>query len=334
VPHRDEQQRHVVLHEDLRFGRTLAFLAVLGLPACSTADVAGVVPEGAADAGGVANGDASPAEDGAPPAESADAEADGAPEKDIDQIPWETGANVGFGVAKKDTGNPRGSNVFIAYAGFHIDLEGAKAWSTALYRASLQARGVRWIWAVQGPNTPGYDNAEIGNSKVVAAVVPAVSASTKFVLVAGHSSGSFVAHELLGQLASGVDLQNVTANRVVYFNLDGGKSGLTTANVARLRKAYFVGARDPAVAGTSSLNFTPMTELATQYGSGGFFQIQATGSGCNSGATFCLHLTCITTKPHDPTGNGAAEIDYTSFAGRAVVTSYIDEKATEASLVP
>jgi hypothetical protein len=280
------------------------------------------IPEG--------DGGAAPSSEGTPAPDAGSAPG----EVDVDQIPWETGATVGFGVAKKDTGNTRGSNVFIAYAGFGVDLDGAKAWSTALFRASLKARGVRYIWAVQGPSAPDYQGAEIGNSKIVASLLPIVSTSTKFILVAGHASGSLVAHELLAQLDGGLDPQDVTASRVVYFNLDGGKSGLTTGSVARLRKAYFVGARDPALGTTKSLNYNAMTELASQYGSGGFLQLQATGSGCNSGASACLQDACITTKPHDPSGKASSQADYATFAGRAVVQSYIDAKATEASLVP
>jgi hypothetical protein len=322
--------------------RWLGSIAALGacllVVACSGTDGPAIVddaPAGDRDAGSASPPAADP--EGAPPGndDAAVPDAGSAPaEVDVDQIPWETGASVGFGVAKKDTGNTRGNNVFIAYAGFGIDLEGAKAWSSALFRASLKARGVRYIWAVQGPSSPEYDGMEIGNSKIVAGLLPVVNASTKFILVAGHSSGSFVAHELLAQLEGGLDPQNVTASRVVYFNLDGGKAGLTTASVGRLRKAYFVTPRDPALPTTKSTNYTPMMELANEYGSGSFLQLQATSSGCNAGAKACLHLACITTKPHDPSGNASGELDYTSFAGRAVVSAYIDAKATEASLVP
>ena len=41
------------------------------------------------------------------------------------------------------------------------------------------------------------------------------------------SSGTFVAHELLGQLQGGLDPMNVTAGKVVYFDLDGAGAGLS-----------------------------------------------------------------------------------------------------------
>jgi hypothetical protein len=251
------------------------------------------------------------------------------PPPPIGQIPWETGPAVGFGVARKDTQNPLGESVVLAYAGYGVSLEAAEAWATALYEASLGARGVRYLWAIQGPNTPEYTNQEIGNSKIVAALLPRVTAKTKFVLAVGHSSGSFVAHELLAQLAGGEDPGNVTDKRVVYFDLDGGQSGLTAASVGRLRRAYFVSSHDGA---TSSPNAGSMQSLGTEYaGAGGYLQNDASGSGCNAGATWCVHVTLVTTKPHDPS-NASAQLDYSDFAGRPVCKAYIDAKATAAGL--
>ena len=251
------------------------------------------------------------------------------PPPPIGQIPWETGGDVGFGVARKDTQNPLGDSVVLAYAGYGVSLEAAEAWATALYTASLEKRGVRYVWAIQGPSTPEYTNQEIGNSKIVAAMLPKITAKTKFVLAVGHSSGSFVAHEILGQLAGGADPGNVTDKKVVYFDLDGGQSGLTAASVARLRKAYFVSSHDGA---TSSPNAGTMQSLGSEYAAaGGYLQNDASASGCNAGATWCVHVTLVTTKPHDP-ANASAILDYSDFAGRPVCHTCIDAKATEAGL--
>ena len=76
----------------------------------------------------------------------------------------------------------------IAYAGYDVNLASAEAWATALYRATLRERGVRYIWAVQGPADPGYTQKEIGNSKIAAAMLPLVNADTHFILAIGHSS--------------------------------------------------------------------------------------------------------------------------------------------------
>ena len=255
------------------------------------------------------------------------------PPPPIGQIPWETGGDVGFGVARKDTQNPLGDSVVLAYAGYGVSLEAAEAWATALYTASLEKRGVRYVWAIQGPNTPEYTNQEIGNSKIVAAMLPKITAKTKFVLAVGHSSGSFVAHELLGQLAGGLDPANVTAQKVVYFDLDGGQSGLSASIVARLRKAYFVSPFDQAT-GTQGFNTGTMQSLGATYpGAGGFFTVDATPSGCNAGANECVHVSLVNAHPHNP-AKAEAALDYGSFdAAHPVEVAYLTKKAVEAGVV-
>ena len=249
------------------------------------------------------------------------------------KLPWETGPQVGHGVAFKDTKNPAGENLFIGYAGYRVNLASAEAWVEALDEASLAARGVRYLWAVQGPNDRRYSNLELGNSRIVTTMLPLVGQRTRFVLVAGHSSGSFVAHELLERLAGGMDPQGVTAGRIVYFNLDGGGSGLTTRSVARLRRAYFVAARD-GMTGTDSPRLATMRSLGATYAAaGGYWQDDAGGSGCHEGAQWCVHDALITTRPHAAT-NASGQLDDSDFAGRPVCHSWIDAKADEAGLLP
>jgi hypothetical protein len=248
-------------------------------------------------------------------------------------LPWLTGPQVGHGVAFKDTKNPAGENLFIGYAGYRVTIASAEAWVDALHEVSLASRGVRYLWAVQGPNERTYSNLEIGNSTIITTMLPLVGPRTRFVLVAGHSSGSFVAHELLGQLAGGMDPRSVTAGRVVYFNLDGGASGLTTSAVGRLRHAYFVAAHDGKT-GTDSPRLATMRSLGTRYApAGGYWPNDAGGSGCHEGAQWCLHDALITTRPHAPT-NASSELDYSDFSGRNACHSWIDAKADEAGLQP
>jgi hypothetical protein len=243
------------------------------------------------------------------------------PPPPIGQIPWQTGPDVGFGIAAKDTENPLGDGIFVGYAGYGVALDAAQAWVTALYESTLRARGIRYLWAVRGPDTPTYANQEIGNSKLVHALLPRVGPLPQPILVAGHSSGSFVAHELLAQLADGMDPGGVTKGRVDYFDLDGGESGLTPASVARLRHAYFVAAQDGA---TSSPNLATMQSLGATYAAAGGYRLyDAAASGCNAGATWCVHVTLITTRPHDPS-NASAALDYSDFAGRPVSHAWLD----------
>lgn len=247
---------------------------------------------------------------------------------DIDSIEWSTGSTIGYGVAFKDTGNPLGESMFIGYGGYGVDLVPAELWVTALYRAALRERGVRWVWAVQGPSDPGYSQDEIGNSKIAAALVPLVGPSTHFVLVAAHSSGAFVAEELLDQLATGADPGGATSDLLVYFALDGGGNA-TQTSIGRTRNAYFVSAHDGT---TQSANYGAMQTLAAGYASkGGFYDVDSSSAGCDAGAVWCVHMTMITTKPHDPTTDDVLA-DYSDFAGRPVCTDYITAKAAEAGL--
>jgi hypothetical protein len=255
------------------------------------------------------------------------------PVPDPAALPWETGPQVGHGVAFKDTKNPAGENLFIGYAGFRVDLSSAEAWVEALHEESLAARGVRYLWAVQGPNDRTYSNSEIGNSRIVTTMVALVGQRTRFVLVAGHSSGSFVAHELLGQLAGGMDPQGVTAGRVVYFNLDGGASRLTSGSVGRLRHAYFVAAHD-GTTGTDSPRLATMRSLGAAYGfAGSYWQYDAGDSRCQAGAQWCVHDALITTRPHAP-ANASGRLDYSDFIGHQTCHRWIDAKADEAGLQP
>jgi hypothetical protein len=248
-------------------------------------------------------------------------------------LSWQTGPLVGHGVAFKDTKNPAGENLFIGYAGYQVSLASAEAWVDALHAVSLAARGVRYLWAVQGPNDRTYSNLEIGNSRVVTTLLPLVGRETRFVLVAGHSSGSFVAHELLGLLAGAMDPGGITAGRVVYFNLDGGASGLTPGVVGRLRHAYFVAAHDGNT-GTDSPRLATMRSLGATYAAaGGYWQDDADESGCREGAQWCVHDALITTRPH-ARANASSQLDYSDFTDRDACHSWIDAKADEAGLQP
>lgn len=238
---------------------------------------------------------------------------------------------MGYGVARKDSENPKGESVFIGYGGFGATLEATEAWVTALYEASLKAHGVRYVYAVQGPADVYYAGKEIGNSKIVAHMLTQLGATDAFVLVVGHSSGTYVAHELLGQLEGGLDPNGLTDQRVVYFNLDGASGGLTQPIVDRLRNAYFVAAYDSTTLTTSPNYLTATSTGATYASKGGYLEIEAQEAGCAAGAVWCLHMVPIITLPHNAY---AATIppDYDDFEGRPVATSYIEDKAQEAGL--
>jgi hypothetical protein len=210
-------------------------------------------------------------------------------------------------------------------------MQSAQAWVTALYHAALRDLGARWVYAVQGPADLGYSGLEIGNSKIAAALQHEAAATTHYILVVAHSSGTFVADELPQQLGSGDDPSGITNGRIVYFCLDGGQKTVIDAGLHRLRKAYYVGADDN---GTLSPNHAVMQSLGTTYASlGGTFDYDAASSGCNAGAVWCVHSTPIITKPYNP-NSGDPVNDYLDFVGRPVNHFYIDLKAAGAGLAP
>jgi uncharacterized protein (TIGR03382 family) len=243
---------------------------------------------------------------------------------------WQTGASVGYGVAMMDTGNPLGASVFIGYAGFNIGLGQAQAWVGALYDARLRSLGVRYLFAVQGPADSGYNALEIGNSRIAAALSTLVRPETGFVVVAGHSSGSFVADELLQQLEGGADPSNGIGSRLVFFNLDGDQKYVGAGGINRLRRAYYVNAYDGATH-QWSWNHGAMSSLGATFASkGGSIEYDASSSGCT--ASGCVHISLVSTVPHDPSGGSGSGIDYADFGGRPVNQWWLDAKQGEAGL--
>lgn len=215
--------------------------------------------------------------------------------------------STGFGVAEKATGDA-GGVVFVGLSGWKITLEPTEVWVDALDSSVLRASGARWIYAVQGPKDVFYKAKEID----LAALAASIGAHRpERVILAAHSSGAYVAHALLELLPEGP--------KVAYFNLDGGVEGFTKKARARADRLVFVAATDRTVR-TSTPHKAKMKEAATKF-RGEFLDVDATGSGCRKGATWCMHMTLITTKPHDPKKAGG-EIDYTDWADIAPATAW------------
>jgi len=253
--------------------------------------------------------------DGPGAADGGGIDEDAAPEADFAALPW---LEVGVGVAFKDSGNPRGDDVFIGYAGYGVDDAGARTWVTALYQAALRERGVRFVYAVRGPATVQYTDKEIQNSLLIATMLPALAPGAR-VTIAAHSSGAWVACELLGQLVEGgLDPDGASDGRIAYFDLDGLYGCLDATVVAHLRALHFVYA---VSGGDTSLNASDMQAGAAMYGVEPL-AYDAAGSGCQPGASFCLHVSLVNTRPHDPSTGSPA--DYADFDGRPVNTWYLD----------
>jgi hypothetical protein len=228
---------------------------------------------------------------------------------------------LGTGVSFKDSQNPRGEDVFIGYAGYGVSDAESRAWLTALYEAALRSRGVRYVYAVRGPDDVEYVHKEIQNTHLIANLLPEVSASTHVISIAGHSSGGWVACELLQQLYDQhLDPDGVTAGKTVYYDLDGVESCLDTAIVAHLHDLFFVSAHTTAGGGGYSLNAMYMMAGAMMFGHP-FLLYDASDSGCEPAAELCLHVSLVNTKPHDPSTGTPA--DYGDFTNRPVNHWYL-----------
>jgi len=204
---------------------------------------------------------------------------------------------IGAGVSCRDTGRTHAYATFVAYGGWGVRESWARAWVDEVYRTALAHRGVRYLCAVRGPATVDYAGREIGNSALGTLLL---SRQRGLVVVAAHSSGSFVAHELLAELEASGPRGSALLARMVYYDLDGGESGLTPEIVDRLRRAYFVYA-DDSTTGTRSANAATMIELGTRYADrGGVLAVNASRSGCRAGAKWCLHDALVTERPHNP----------------------------------
>jgi hypothetical protein len=240
--------------------------------------------------------------------------------KDMDGGPvpadW---TRIGRGIAYQQVNV--GPAVLIAYGGYAAQLGHSAAWATALVDAKLGAAGVGHVYAVKGPADPGYAAREIANTALRAHLATLANGTAPIYVVA-HSSGTFVAHELLAQLHAAGNA--ALLSRISYANLDGGGAGLTTEIVASLANIVFVYARDPTLESGLSQNSNVMRSLGTIYAEyGDAFEITVPNTGCASGACWSLHDVLITHRPHNPQGFDIAN-DYTDFVDRPVTTEYLD----------
>lgn len=203
---------------------------------------------------------------------------------------------VGAGIACRDTGRTGVYGTFVAYGGWRVKETWAQAWVDEVYRTALAHRGIRYLCAVRGPAAVDYADREIANSALAAHLL---TRERGLVIIAAHSSGSFVAHELLMELEGMGARGEGLLGRIVYYDLDGGESGLTPEIVSELRRAYFVYAED-STTGTRSANAATMIALGTRYAAGGgVLAVNASRSGCGAGAKWCLHDALVTERPHN-----------------------------------
>jgi len=267
-------------------------------------------PDAGAESGGRADAGADAPRDGASPE---DARPEDAGPRDAGEAgaptPW---ATFGAGIAARQTGLGGGGprDVVVVYGGFGATSLHVRALVDELFARAFAARGAAWLVAVKGPDDPAYlRRADIANSALAADLTRGGYGA---VTLLAHSSGAYVAEELIGQLAP----TSGALARVRYYVLDGAARDLAPHR-ASLGSLRFVYARDGALL---SRNASAMQAAAAAAG-GAPFEVRATGSGCL--AADCLHDAVIIARPWSPTTFDVAR-DYTQFtADRPVVTSYL-----------
>lgn len=229
-------------------------------------------------------------------------------------------AGPGAGISSRRVGD--GEDIAIFYGGYGASSAHAQSWADEAFRADLSSRGIGVLHAVKGPAQSNYAGREIGNSKLAAQLI-AVGAAARRIVVVAHSSGAFVAHELLAQLADGRDGEAVTKGKITYFNLDGA-SGPAAPARSWLGGAHAVSVRDAAGARSTNAGVAQSNgDAYARAGLGGHRELRAAAGACNASAPWCLHMVCTNERPHNMSGLDVAR-DYTDFVGRPVQVDFFD----------
>lgn len=240
-------------------------------------------------------------------------------------------SRVGVGVTRTTLESVEGRDVLIVYGGYTATDAASQGWALALADEWFAERGFGEIFAVRGPELSTYPagHREIQSSRIVRALDETSWEGPVRIVLVAHSSGAFVADELIGMLPEDLLLggQPVT---VTYYNLDGARLR-AEERFSRLAHYFPVYAvdwdRDGDRRGESANASVARGEgeRAEAWGLGRSLVVDASASGCAAGAGFCLHDALITTRPHDPWRFDVAR-DYTDFAGgRQVVTDYLEQ---------
>ena len=112
-----------------------------------------------------------------------------------------------------------GGTLFIGYAGYGADGEGARNWAGAV----AAAKGWKTVIAVAGPDKVHYEDAEkLGtNTRILTELIPQLAPDR--IIVAAHSSGSFVGREFMALI--GKFGKKDLLHKISYYDLDGGPCG-------------------------------------------------------------------------------------------------------------
>lgn len=240
---------------------------------------------------------------------------------------------IANGVQYSYTDNQDGNNLFVVIGGWKAKQQWVNRWCEELYNQKVKLLGAKHLFSVKGPEDVCYKEKEINLNKL-AEYIKNIIYATYFVdkvIIVAHSSGSFVANELLNILygKNGIAKDSFYVNKLYYFNLDGGIGGddcgesLENEVINSIVKIYAVAAYDSTTKMYSS-NYEAMKQLSESYGDKSeLIVVDATNSGCTD--KWCLHDALIINKPYNP-DKYDLERDYTLFdMQRRVQTEYLKE---------
>jgi hypothetical protein len=202
--------------------------------------------------------------------------------------------------------NNAGVNIFIGYGGWSAKQEAVRNWVENLYYAKLNSFNISYLFSVKGPDSPCYEEKEIADSLFALKLIN-ICAKNKIqnIIIAAHSSGSFVAHNLFQYLfgKAKLDKNEILKDKIIYFNLDGGIGSsscgapLDSNTALKLKQIYAVYAYDSLTDKYSS-NYETMILLGNKFPNSQEIKLDVTGCGCTG--KWCIHDALIIKKPYNP----------------------------------
>jgi len=173
--------------------------------------------------------------------------------------------------------------LFVAYGGYTATEAGAKNWALAL----AAKHGWRHVVAVSGPHNVLYKDHEklAANTSLLKDIIPSVKPDR--IIIAAHSSGTFVAHEFMDLLIK-AKLPALAA-KISYYDIDGS-SCLSCMKLAKAQpqdsaKSGFVYRCISATqkSGPASANYETMKSCGPDF----FRELDAKDTQCSG--KWCMH---------------------------------------------
>lgn len=187
---------------------------------------------------------------------------------------WEP---VGNGAWYSGVPSP-GGTLFIGYAGYGADGAGARNWVASV----AAAKGWGMAVAVAGPDKVYYEDKEklAANTLILTDLIPRLAPGR--IIIAAHSSGSFVAREFMALLENRG--RKALLGKISYYDIDGGPCGPCRKYADDPANEGFsfhcVSAAQPA--GPAAPNINSMRGCGKYYA-----ELKAAGAGCTG--AWCLH---------------------------------------------